>query len=132
LAAIIDGNVVRSQVRRSNVTVQAHPAAGLPKIAYAVGEETLFPPGVTVRVMNRSPIGHYRVPIYLRGKTGVVQRVMEPMQLDNEREGYGQNGGDKRHYYRVTFSMKELWLDYAGPAHDTLNIEVFENWLERV
>jgi hypothetical protein len=76
-------------------------------------ESVLFQPGGAVKVMNRSPIGHYRVPIYLRGKRGVVQKVIEPMQLDNEREGYGQNGGDKRHYYRIAFSLGELWPDYA-------------------
>jgi nitrile hydratase subunit beta len=114
------------------MTVPAQTDIGLPKIVFATGEKVLFQPGETVRVMTRSPIGHYRVPIYLRGKAGVVQRVLNPMQLDNEREGYGQNGGDKRHYYRVAFSMKELWADYAGPAHDMLNIEVFENWLERI
>jgi nitrile hydratase subunit beta len=105
---------------------------GLSGIVIALDQEVLYPPGQSVRVMNRSPIGHYRVPIYLRGKTGVVEKVLEPMQLDNEREGYGQNGGDKRHYYRVAFPLKELWADYKGPAHDTLHIEVFENWLERI
>ena len=110
----------------------ARTSIELPEIVFALGERVLFQPGETVKVMNRSPIGHYRVPIYLRGKRGVVQRVIEPMQLDNEREGYGQNGGHKRHYYRIAFSFKELWPDYAGPAHDKLNIEVFENWLERI
>lgn len=113
------------------MNAQSHEALGLP-IVFAFGEETLFEPGAIVRVMTRSPIGHYRVPIYLRGKHGVVEKVLEPMQLDNEREGYGQNGGNKRHYYRVAFSLKELWSDYAGPAHDKLNTEIFENWLERI
>jgi nitrile hydratase subunit beta len=119
--------------QEKNMTVQVQTQSSeLPPIAYAVGELTVYRPGDTVRVMSRSPIGHYRVPIYLRGKQGVVEKVMEPVQLDNEREGYGQNGGDKRHYYRVAFPMTELWADYAGPAHDKLNIEVFENWLERI
>lgn len=114
------------------MTASAQTSIGLPHIAVATGQAVLFQPGETVRVMNRTPIAHYRVPIYLRGKTGIVQKVLEPMQLDNEREGYGQNGGDKQHYYRIAFPLKELWPDYAGPAHDALNIEVFENWLERI
>jgi nitrile hydratase subunit beta len=110
------------------------PQAAMPhlEIVTALGERPTFNVGDQVVVMNRSPIGHYRVPIYLRGKKGVVEKVMAPVQLDNEREGYGQNGGDKRHYYRVVFSLKELWPDYAGPAHDNLRIEVFENWLEGI
>lgn len=103
----------------------------LPGVVAALGELPAFAPGDTVVVLKRSPIGHYRVPIYLRGRKGTVLKVIEPLQLDNEREGYGQNAGDKRHYYRTAFSMKELWSDYQGPAHDELVIEVFENWLER-
>jgi nitrile hydratase subunit beta len=114
------------------MTFAAEMADGLPRVARAIGEEVLFQPGDAVRVATRSPIGHYRVPIYLRGRQGTVERALEPLQLDNEREGYGQNGGHKRHYYRVSFAMAELWADYAGPRQDTLNIEVFENWLERI
>lgn len=110
---------------------QAQTPLRLTNIVVALDQAVIFQPGESVRVMTRSPIGHYRVPIYLRGKRGVVEKVLEPMQLDNEREGYGQNGGDKRHYYRVAFSLKELWPEYAGPPHDSLHIEVFENWLER-
>src|SRR6201996_6590410 len=105
------------------MSISHSPPFPISEIVSAMGEQPIFRAGDTVVVMNRSPIGHYRVPIYLRGKTGVVEKVMEPLQLDNEREGYGQNGGDKRHYYRVVFLMKELWADYAGPAHDNLHIE---------
>ncbi|HEY4253883.1 MAG TPA: SH3-like domain-containing protein [Roseomonas sp.] len=114
------------------MTVQVQTSIPLPDIVPALGEAAIFRPGDTVRVMRRSPIAHYRVPIYLRGKAGVVRKVMEPLQIDNEREGYGQNAGDKRHYYRIAFPMRELWPGYAGPGHDTLTIEVFENWLERI
>jgi nitrile hydratase len=36
-------------------------------VVLALGEEPIFRKGDTVRVLNRSPIGHYRVPRYLRG-----------------------------------------------------------------
>jgi nitrile hydratase len=101
-------------------------------MVFAEGEKAMFRPGDKVRVMERSPIGHYRVPIYLRGHTGVVERVIEPMQLDNEREGFGLNAGDRRHYYRVAFALRDLWATYRGPPRDGLRIEVFETWLERI
>ena len=41
-----------------------------------------------------APIGHYRVPIYLRGKIGAVERVIEPAGVDNEEEGFGRNAGN--------------------------------------
>jgi nitrile hydratase len=101
-------------------------------VVYAFGEEPRFSAGDAVRVFDRSPIGHYRVPIYLRGRAGIVERVLEPPQLDNEREGFGLNAGDKRHYYRVAFALGELWAGYEGSPADNLRIEVFETWLERI
>ena len=35
-------------------------------IVLATGEAPLFRAGEAVRVMTRSPVGHYRVPTYLR------------------------------------------------------------------
>ena len=50
----------------------------------AAGEVPIFRPGDRVRVSDRTPIGHYRVPIYLRGKTGSIEAVIEPALVDNE------------------------------------------------
>ena len=97
----------------------------------AAGEVPIFRPGDRVRVSDRTPIGHHRVPTYLRGKTGSIEAVIEPALIDNEEEGYGRNAGSKRHYYRVAFPMTELWQNYRGSARDGLRIEVFESWLER-
>lgn len=104
----------------------------LPGVALALGEAPAFQPGDRVRVGTRSPVGHYRVPLYLRGKSGVVEAVIEPAGLNNEEEGYGRNARSKLHYHRVGFPMPELWPGYAGPAQDRLHIEVFETWLERI
>ena len=101
------------------------------ELVYATGETPLFGPGDAVRVLERNPIGHYRVPIYLRGKKGIVEKVIEPTAVDNEAEGFGRNAGSRRHYYRVALPMTELWPDYVGSRNDGLHIEVFETWLER-
>jgi nitrile hydratase len=97
----------------------------------AAQEEPLFQTGDTVRVLTRSPIGHYRVPAYLRGKRGRIERIITPRGIDNEEEAYGRNAGSKRYYYRIAVPMTEIWPDYAGPSHDSLRIEVFETWLAR-
>lgn len=97
----------------------------------ALNEVAVFALDDLVRVASRSPIGHYRVPTYLRGCLGKVVRVIEPAMIDNEEEGYGRNAGNRRHYYRVAFAMTELWPEYGGPANDALEIEIFETWLER-
>jgi len=101
-------------------------------IVYALGEVPVFRPGDRIRILTRSPIGHYRVPIYLRGKTGSVEAVIEPAGIDNEEEGYGRNAGEKLHYYRIALPMTEIWPEYAGSPRDGLRIEVFETWLERI
>jgi len=106
-------------------------AAGAPKIVKALGEEPLFREGETVRIATRSPIGHYRVPTYIRGKLGRIEAVIRPPAINNEDEGFGRNAGEKRHYYRIAFPMSELWANYKGSPKDGLRIEVFETWLER-
>jgi hypothetical protein len=77
-------------------------------IVDAVGEEPIFDPGDRVRISTRSPIGHYRVPTYVRGASGVVEAVIEPTAVDNEQEGFGRNAGSRRHYYRVAIPMTEI------------------------
>jgi nitrile hydratase len=106
--------------------------AKLSEIVLALGEAPVFRPGDHIRISTRFPIGHYRVPLYLRGKTGLVEAVIEPPGLDNEEEGYGRNAGGKLHYYRVAIAMTEIWRNYCGSPRDGLHIEVFETWLERI
>jgi len=101
-------------------------------VVKAMGEDPVFQPGDRVRVSVRYPVGHYRVPIYLRGKSAVVESVIHPMAVDNEEEGYGRNAGRKGYYYRIAIPLTELWPDYKGSAKDGLRIEVFETWLERI
>jgi nitrile hydratase subunit beta len=101
-------------------------------IVLGAGEAPVFGPGDRVRILTRSPVGHYRVPTYLRGKTGVVEAAIEPAGVDNEEEAYGRNAGMKRHYYRMAVPMTEIWPDYAGSHRDGLHIEIFETWLERI
>jgi hypothetical protein len=97
----------------------------------AFRETPVFQPGEQVRVAERFPIGHYRVPLYLRGKAGVIERLVQPA-VDNEEEGFGRNAGLKRHYYRIAVPMTSIWREYGGARQDQLYIEVFETWLERV
>jgi nitrile hydratase subunit beta len=58
------------------------------QIMPADGERPLFAAGEQVRVIRRFPIGHYRVPRYIRGKRAIVERVIEPAAVDNEEEGF--------------------------------------------
>lgn len=107
------------------------PLKPLPNIVHAEGEEPLFKVGDEVKIAMRFPIGHYRVPTYIRGKRGRVEALIEPRAVNNEEEGFGLNAGLKRQYYRLAFPLTELWPGYVASPHDKLLIEVFETWLER-
>ena len=102
------------------------------RLVSALGEEPIFRPGDHIRVLTRSPVGHYRVPTSLRGRTGWVEAVIEPPAIDNEQEAYGRNAGSKLHYYRIAIPMAEIWPNYVGSPRDGLRIEVFETWLEKI
>jgi hypothetical protein len=104
----------------------------LKRVVTATGETPALAVGHKIRVGSRVPIGHYRVPTYLRGKSGTVIKVIEPSLIDNEEEGYGRNAGNRRHYYRASFMMTEIWPGYEGSPRDELQIEVYETWLERL
>ena len=102
------------------------------QLVYATGQRALFRAGDRIRILERAPVGHYRVPIYLRGKQGLIELVIEPTAIDNEEEGFGRNAGSHRHYYRIAVPLSEIWPDYTGSPNDGLRIEVFENWIERI
>lgn len=107
-------------------------ALPLPGIVTPPDQMPLFAAGERVRISVRFPVGHYRVPIYIRGKLGVVEQVIEPRAINNEEEGFGRNAGAAGFYYRIAIPLTSLWPGYAGAPEDGLRIEVFETWLERV
>ena len=92
-------------------------------IVKAMGEEPIFKTGERVRISVRYPVGHYRIPCYIRGKRGSVEAVIEPAAVNNEQEGFGRNAGAKGYYYRVEIPLAELWPGYAGSLSDGLRRE---------
>ena len=93
--------------------------------------EAKFQPGDPVRVLERNQPGHVRTPIYVRGKTGVVERIVGSFP-NPETLAYGQSGLPYKMLYRVNFQQSELWSDYDGKPQDSLEIEIYEHWLEPV
>jgi nitrile hydratase len=89
-----------------------------------------FTPGDRVRVRRAYPPGHLRTPWYIRGQSGVVERVLGDFPNPEER-AYGRPGLPEQTLYRVRFLQREVWPDYSGAPDDTVDIEIFEHWLER-
>lgn len=89
-----------------------------------------FDVGQAVHVRRATPPGHVRTPYYCRGHTGRVERVCGRFH-NPEELAYGRAGdGTVLTLYRVSFRMADLWGDYDGPAEDTVEIEIYEHWLD--
>ena len=88
-----------------------------------------FAVGERVRVDDRTPPGHIRTPWYIRGKSGVVAAMVGAF-ADPEDLARGGDGLPERPLYRVRFRQTVTWPDYAGDGRDTVDIEIFEHWLE--
>lgn len=89
-----------------------------------------FGRGDRVSVRRAFPPGHIRTPHYVRGKSGTVERICGSF-ANPEELAYGRNGLPVRPLYRIRFLQREVWPDYAGRADDTIDIEIYEHWLER-
>ena len=90
--------------------------------------EPLFSVGQRVRIADRTPPVHHRVPAYAKGRVGVIERV-SGLHPDPEKCIRG-DGKPFQRIYRVCISQTELWSQYAGADDDKLEIEIFEHWLE--
>ena len=90
------------------------PAEALLDVIFVLAEEASFRPGDRIRILSRSPPGHYRMPFYLRGRRGSVEGMIESAAVDNEEEGDERNAGSKLRDYRTAIPMTEIWPDYVG------------------
>jgi len=88
-----------------------------------------FKPGDAVTVRRAYPPGHLRTPHYIRGKAGVVERICGSF-ANPEELAYGRNGLPALPLYRVRFVQHQVWADYTGAPGDTVDIEIYEHWLE--
>lgn len=88
----------------------------------------LFEVGQRVRIADRTPPVHHRVPGYAKGQVGIIERVCG---LHGEPEKFIRGDGKPaRRIYRVRIPQDELWREYTGTPGDQLDIEIFEHWLE--
>lgn len=85
-----------------------------------------FAIGDVVHVRDLHPVGHTRLPRYVRRRTGTVSAV-QPAQVlpDSAAHFHGEN---PQHVYSVEFSSRELWGADSEPF--TLSIDLFEPYLE--
>jgi nitrile hydratase len=95
----------------------------------ASGPEVRFQPGDRVQVRRAYPPGHVRTPWYIRGHAGVVERLCGAYP-NPEELAYERTGLPAQPLYRVRFLQREVWPDYSGCPDDTVDIEIYQHWLE--
>ena len=88
-----------------------------------------FALGAGVRVSARASSGHVRTPRYVRGKRGVVERICGAFG-NPEELAYGRRDGTPVVLYRVRFQQRELWPNYGAAPGDTVDVEIYEHWLD--
>jgi len=103
----------------ASFTAQARPEPSGPPPQFKVGDP--------VAARNLNPVGHTRLPRYIRGKRGVIERVNGWYRLqDEEVEGLGPN---PQTVYTVRFPAREVWGPRADPHH-AVYLEMWEGYLE--
>src|SRR5262249_51543820 len=86
-----------------------------------------FHGGDRVRGRNINPTTHTRMPRYTRGKIGEVARGRGAFNLTDSEHASGEP--KPQHVYLIRFTANELWGE-AAPAHDSLYIDMWEDYLE--
>jgi nitrile hydratase beta subunit len=86
-----------------------------------------FKAGDRVRAKNIHPVSHTRLPRYVRGHVGVVERLHGPHVFpDTVVAGQGES---PQWLYTVCFDSTELWGPDADPTV-TISIDAFEPYLD--
>jgi hypothetical protein len=88
-----------------------------------------FKDGDRVRVLRMFPLGHVRTPWYIRGRSGVVERLCGAYS-NPEELAYRRRGLPAHPLYRVRFLQRDVWPDYRGSTTDTVDVEIYQHWLE--
>ncbi len=91
--------------------------------------QSRFEPGDRVRAKNINPLTHTRLPRYVRGHVGTVERVIGCHVFpDSNAHGHGEN---PQWLYTVVFAGDELWGPDGDPSSN-VSVDAWEPYLEPV
>ena len=80
-----------------------------------------------MRARNINPVSHTRLPRYVRGRTGVIEKDRGVQAFP---DSTALAHGDKpQHVYSVRFAARELWGEQASPR-DSVYVELWDDYLE--
>jgi nitrile hydratase subunit beta len=87
----------------------------------------VYAPGDRVRTRVMNPRGHTRLPAYLRGRPGRIERVLGTMAFADARAAGDRTASDT--VYTVRFAAADVWGADADPA-GSICADLFESYLE--
>ena len=91
------------------------------------GSPPRFRTGQRVRARNLNPTGHTRLPRYVRGKAGMIDRVHGVFVFPDTNAHF--RGESPQHVYSVRFEAQELWGgDSAGRG--AVYVDLWEGYLD--
>jgi nitrile hydratase len=86
-----------------------------------------FRSGQRVRARNTHPVGHTRLPRYVRGRLGTVQRDHGVFVFPDTNALF--LGEQPQHVYLVRFDARELWGEQAA-TKDAVYVDLWDDYLE--
>lgn len=87
----------------------------------------LFAVGARVRARNMHPVGHTRLPRYVRGRIGTIAQVHGVHVFPDTHAG--GEGEHPQWVYAVAFPARELWGEAADPTV-SVSVDCWESYLE--
>ncbi len=86
-----------------------------------------FEEGQRVRARNLNPLGHTRLPRYVRGKSAVIDRVHGIFVFPDTNAQF--QGECPQHVYSVRFAAQELWGGDCASG-DAVYVDLWESYLD--
>lgn len=86
-----------------------------------------FQPGDAILVRNIHPKSHTRIPRYVRGRRGVIDRDHGVFVFPDTNAQF--QGKHPQHVYSVMFTAQELWGPDV-PSQDKLYLDLFDDYMD--
>ena len=145
LAGLIELMIAKGLVTRWEID-SGHPSPGSPKATPALPAEAVahlvtrgapanrdlavtprFQSGQRVRARNINPVGHTRVPRYVRGKVGTIDSFHGVFVFPDTNAHF--QGENPQPLYSVRFAAQELWGQDAV-TQDSVYVDLWEEYLD--
>lgn len=127
---LLDSDEVDARCGSTAVRPIVTPSIGLPEESpdggpvRSIARPAHFEVGQPVRALDVHPVGHTRLPRYVRGHRGTIV-MRHPGFVFPDTNAHGR-GDDPQWLYAVEFSARELW----GAGDHVVTVDLFELYLE--